>query len=81
MRLVPANREDIRGVYKKTENLKILEEFANSGMDCAKIEGLEGREASQISGSLRNSAKRYGYHNIIPVTRGGVVYLLKKEDE
>jgi len=80
MRLTPASREEVRGHYRRSENLKLLDEFANSGMDCAKIEDLGERDACQIAGSLRNSVKRYGFNSIVIAARDGVVYLLKKED-
>ena len=41
MKLVPYDVAKLPGknVYSKSENLRILEEFANSGLECVKVEG------------------------------------------
>ena len=79
MKLVPANREEVHGAYKKSENLLLLEEFINSGMDFAKLEELGDRSAYSVAASLRSSAKRYGFHAVTTMTKNGVVYLIKED--
>lgn len=79
MRLVKCNRSEIGKIYtiKKTERLMILEEFVNSEMDCAKLEGWTNHSASACAASMNQSIKRYNMSSIRACSRGNNVYLVK----
>lgn len=79
MKLVEYDINKIEGVklYKKSENLKILEEFIESGMDCAKIEGFNQKSAMGCAASLNSSIKRYNIGGIRAISRKEKCYLIK----
>lgn len=75
---------DINKLIKKkrvrSNNLAILEEFMNSGLDCVKVEGFTNKNTKSCCNSLNLSIKRYGYKTIKSVTYGGEVFLVKKSE-
>lgn len=80
MKLIPYDKAKIEGImyYKKTDNLKILEEFASSGLDCAKVDEFSNKSAFSCSNSLNHSIKRYKFAGIRAISRRGNVYLIKE---
>lgn len=79
MKLVKCDINKVGGMlYKKSCNLKILEEFVESGMECAKVEGWNHSNASVCVTSLNLSIKRYKIGGIHAITRKGEVYLVKQ---
>lgn len=63
--------------YSKTKNQLILEEFINSGMECAKVEGFTQPEAHHCAGSLNNTIRNSKMHGVKAISRKGEVFLLK----
>lgn len=64
------------GSYKKTNLLRLLEEFAESDMDCAKVEGWTHKSATSCQASLVRAIRRFGF-NFKVVTRNKEVFLIK----
>lgn len=65
--------------YKRTKNLKLLEDFRDSGAHCAKVEDWNNKNCYVCTGSLRNSIRRYRFSTLQAITRNGEVYLINKE--
>jgi hypothetical protein len=80
MRIVPRDLATIEknGVYKKTKNFEILDEFTRSGVKCVEVEGFTHSDARSCVNSLRNSIARFKMHHIIVLTRKGRVYLINE---
>ena len=79
MRLIPYDLKKVKpGMYKKSENLLILEEFQDSGLECARLEGFTQAKARYCASSLNMSIKRYKISNVRAITRKGKVYLIKE---
>ena len=66
------------GAYKKYGNFKLLTAFAESDLDCAKIEGYSHKTVYSCAHSLNASIKRYRMYTIEAFVRNGNVYLIKK---
>lgn len=79
MKLVEYDINKIEGAkcYKKSDNLRILEEFIESGMEYAKVEGFNNKTAMHCATSLNTSIKRYNLGGIRAISRKGVCYLIK----
>ena len=79
MQLIPYDVTKVKtvGGYKKSENLLLLEEFANSELQCAKVENFPHKDAWICAAALRNTIKRNGMTNIECITRNGEVFLIK----
>lgn len=81
MKLTPYKKEDLRGIPGKQGYLhEILDEFANSGKDCAKIEGYIHKNGASCTSSLNVAIKRYNKHGIKAVTVKGEPYLIRIGD-
>lgn len=83
MKLVPYDLSKLPGesFYSRSDNLRILEEFANSGLDCAKVENFTHKHASSCASSLKNSIRNYKMYSIQVITSRGEVFLIKKKVE
>ena len=80
MKLVPYERKKIGYLgYKLSDNYRILEEFADSGLDCAKVEGWTAKTAGYCASSLNNSIKRYKFAGMVAISRKGEVYLIREK--
>ena len=77
MRLIPCDVNELRGAYKQTTNYKILKEFADSDLDCAKLVEFTHSSAYICANSLNKSAMRFKLYNIKASARKGEVYLIK----
>lgn len=77
MKFVPYDRKKLGCYYSKTSNLKILESFLESGLDCAKLEGWPHSSAGSCSASLRKSIQRFGIKGVTTTIRKGEVFLIK----
>lgn len=62
---------------KKADNYKILTEFADSDMKCARVEGWQHKTAHICAASLRNTIENYNMFDIAVFVRKGEVYLIK----
>ena len=79
MKLAPYNRENMAKSYRLGKNQKLLLDFIDSGLDCARVEDFPHKSATICQSVLRISAARIGLGNSIRIcTRGGEVYLLRK---
>lgn len=81
MELVKRNIKNIRGVkfYKKSDNLKTLEEFVESGLECAEVKNFTQKNANICASSLANSIKHYGFSGIAAISRKNHVYLIRDD--
>lgn len=81
MKLIPYDIDKVKGrmQYKRSENLRILEEFAKSELECAKVEDYSCENAHNCAASLRNSIKRYKFADITVSARKGEVYLIRRK--
>lgn len=82
MKLVPYDINKIggRGWYSKSENQRILEEFAKSDLECVKVEKYSHKDAYCCASALKNSVKTYRMNNIKVMARDGEVFLIKVKD-
>lgn len=78
MRLIEAKIEGIRG-RRRTNNIKLIEDFHASDMVCAKVEGWTHKNAKSCAGCLRQAAVRLKLLHIYSIERKGEVYLIKEE--
>lgn len=81
MRLIPYDRaklstKSIRGYGK---NQQLIEEFANSDLDCVRVEGWTHKDAKSAQWALQASAKKLRRDNIRCITSDGEIYLIKTE--
>lgn len=78
MTLVPYNKNDLKSVtYKRTSNLKIIDEFVRSELDCVRLEGYTHKSATVCAQCLRVSVKRFGACGVRVVQRKDDVFLVK----
>lgn len=79
MKLVPYDEKNIK-YYKSTKNLKILEEFIESDMSCAKLEGYTQKNAKNCQTSLLGSIRKFRIHGVKVLVRKDDVILLKVDE-
>ena len=81
MTLTPYDVEKIESAnaFKKTSNLKILEEFTNSGMKCAILEDYPHKNANSCVSCLRASISRFRMRGLGVIKRGEKVYLVRND--
>lgn len=78
MKLVPYDKTKLGGsFYKRTNNLKILEEFVDSDYDCVEVREYNHSKPAHCSSSLANTIKRFKMNNLRAILRDGHVYLIK----
>lgn len=81
MKLVACKLSDVvaaRGL-KGTKNLEIIEEFIESGYECAKVEGWTNATAFSAAGSLNRSIQRFNKAGIKAISSKNEVYLVKEK--
>ena len=82
MRLIPYDKSNLKHTgYVKTKNYQILQEFIDSGLDCAKVEGWTHKSASSAQWGLTASIKRFKLNGIKCILVDGEIFLIKKELE
>lgn len=64
--------------YKRTSNVKLLNDFVNSGLACATVEDFDQRNAHICAASLRKTALRERLYSIKVMSRKGKVYLINE---
>lgn len=74
--LVPV--EEIPGSFRRTKLMRLLEEFTDSGIAAARVDG--ACEYRGLAGNLNRSAKRFGLP-VEAITRHGTIYLLRVEPD
>lgn len=77
MRMVQCDISEVKKGYKMSSNYDIIEKFAESDMDCVKIEDYTQQTAFSCAGSLNGSIKRYHKAGIKAIVSNGNVYLIK----
>lgn len=81
MRLIPYEKEQLgelrKGGYNKSDIFTTLNEFANSDLNCVKIEGWTQKNAVGCYTSFHRSISRYKMTGIRVVKRGDEVFLVK----
>lgn len=83
MKLERANKEIVKG-YRRTKVLRVLDDFIESDMDCAKVVYERGEyvKPGSCSNALSMAIKRYKYDSIVGVvTKNKTVYLYRKEND
>ena len=77
MKLIPVDVKEFEAlINKNTSNYKVLSEFIDSGMDCARLDGFSQKRADICANSLRAAIKRYKFGVRVIVNRGEV-FLVK----
>ena len=71
-------KDEVMKGYKRTNNLKILNDFIESEMDCVKLTGWKHVSACSCASALKKSIQRFKMTSITVVTIKGEVYLIKK---
>ena len=65
--------------YGIGKNQEILEEFLNSGLECAKVENWTQAQAYSAANSLNKSIQRFNFFSIKAISQNGEVFLIKKD--
>lgn len=63
--------------YKAGANQKIIEEFVDSGYDCAKVEGWTASKSYSAAASLNKTIETMHKGGIKAISRCGEVFLVK----
>lgn len=79
--LVKATKQETQEVVRRpyNKNWKILNDFAESGLDCCRLKGWTNKKALYCKNSLDISIKRYGMHTIKVAVRNEQVYLIRAD--
>lgn len=72
MKFVPCNET----IYARSDNFRLLDEFMQSGLKCARVEGSTHKKPCSCTSSLNESAKRFNFFSVKAVVRNGEVYLI-----
>lgn len=79
MKLVKTDRDVLsQRSYVRSENQELLEEFVNSGLDCAEVKDFTQSSSSICANSLRASIRRFHIYGVAVGIRKNRVYLFKK---
>ena len=82
MKLVPCDKKAIATVKNiRSDNFKLLMDFAESGHECAQIDGYPHKNANACAASLRVAIKKYRFFTIAVAVRKDNVYLIRKPIE
>lgn len=83
MKLVAYDREDINNIggYKPTANMKLINEFVESDLDCVKVEEWTHKNAWTAAWSLNETIKRMKKNGIKAISRNGEVFIIKEKTE
>lgn len=76
MKLIPCDKKELGHIWKPTKNFEILQEFANSDLDCVRV-GYDHTCAKNAVTSLSKSIKTFRMDGIKVVQRKDKVYLIK----
>lgn len=82
MKLVEQDVNKIEGLrfYVRSENRRILEEFADRGFACARVDDYTQCNARCCASSLNASIKRFKIGNIKAMVRKNKVFLIRLDD-
>lgn len=80
MKLIPCDEKAIATVKNvRSDNFKLLMDFAERGIECAKVEGYPHKNADSCAVALRIAIKKYRLFTIGVVVRKEDVYLIRKK--
>lgn len=79
MKLVPVDKNVVGGWYSTTGNKKIIDEFIESGLQCAEVEDYTQNSAESCVASLKQTIKRYRVFNVRVTRRKNRVFLIRDE--
>lgn len=78
MKLIPCDIKSINSrLYKYTDNMKVIMEFVNSGIDCAKVENYPHIRPYSCANALNRCAERMNMPQIKAIVRKKAVYLVR----
>lgn len=63
-------------IYAQSDSFRMLYDFMNSGVKCAKIDGIMHKTPESCAISLRRSAKYHHLYSVKAHVRKGEVYLV-----
>lgn len=71
MKLTKCNINDIYGLtgYNAGLNQRIIEEFLESGFECAKVEDWSGKSAASKANSLNGTITKQKFHGVKAISR------------
>ena len=77
---------DIKNIgmhYKRSNNMKLLDDFKKSGLNCAVVTEFTTKNAFYCAASLQNTIKRFHseYKGIVAISRNGSVFLINEAVE
>lgn len=77
MTIKKVSKKEIPGskLYSRSDNLRILEEFANAGYEWGEVEDFTQKTAGYCASSLNLSIKRYKMFHLRAISRGNRVFL------
>lgn len=78
MRLTKWDRSKL-GMCRRTNNRDILEEFIDSGFECAKVEEWKHKNAHVCANSINASIQVYRIGGVKAVIQQDEVYLIKED--
>lgn len=79
MNLIPVDKKAIATVKNiRSDNFTLLTSFAESGHECAQVEGFPHANARSCAGALRSAIKKYRLFTIEVALRNDKVYLIRK---
>ena len=82
MNLIPCDKKAIATVKNiRSDNFTLLTKFAESGHECAQIEGYPHKSANGCAAALRTAIRKYRMFTIGVSVRGDNVYLIRKPIE
>lgn len=76
MELVAYDKEKLN-MYKRTKQLKFIDEFIESDMDCTKVVNYTNKDAKSCVTSLATAIKYFHKNGIRAIMRDNEVYLVK----
>lgn len=78
MRLKKYNIKKVnKDIHTKTRNLMCIEEFVESGMDCAMVEDYPHKNAKSCAAALQNTIRIFHVSGIRAIERKGNVFLVR----
>lgn len=78
MMLTPYSKKDLKIEKTYTDNMRLINEFLESGLDCAKVEGWTHKNPDYCSSSLNRTIKSNNKRGIRAIVRERRVYLIKE---
>lgn len=79
MNFIPCDKKAIATVRNiRSDNFTLLTNFAESGHECAQVEGYPHKSARGCAAALRSAIQKYRIFTISVSVRGDNVYLIRK---